>query len=292
MDFDSLRAFKRPHSTVPMAASNTSSTLPSGQPAWFVEVWESFKESIAKEIEPLRVEFQNVKITVDDHEKRLKLLEERAPSPARSAISSPSSSVAGSSISTAATMSHRKAVDNGGMLKIRGFCEFGPHAKDGVDRPQAEELVGELKEHIPSTLRAMCGPIQLRDVKNFEVRVPITSAAYVEEICRWMNQVLKEDLAWQYNQRTLYVVPEREESERPKYALMGKLKEGLHAARQALVPEPSWHFREFWAPHWKIMVVGPNKEEEEMLSIKEGKAVWREEAMNKFLGKELKDFNI
>ncbi len=266
-----------------MEASATS--IPLGQPAWLGEAMAAFWGSLAKEIEPLRAEFQSVKAVVADHEKRLKLLEERSPSPARSVLSSitgsPAPSLVGSSVSTAASRRSSREPDMGGLLKIRGVCEFGQHAKDGIDRQAAELLVSQLLEHIPTTLRSLCAPIQLRDTRNFEVRIPVSSSAHVEEVRKWMNQVLKEDPAWQFNKRTLYVVPERPEAERPLYALMGKLKEGLHATRAAMDPELDWTFREFWAPHWKIIVIGPDKQEEDMLSNREGKAVWKEEAMRK-----------
>eukprot|EP00969_Alexandrium_andersonii_P013377 584079-Alexandrium_andersonii.AAC.1 len=79
-----------------------------------------------------------------------------------------------------------------------------------------------LKTLLPTSLQRSIQPFQLRYERNQEILVPVSSNA-PEVVDIWNNRLKTED-SLKYNNKVLYVVPERSEAEKPRYRAIGKLK--------------------------------------------------------------------
>ena len=94
---------------------------------------------------------------------------------------------------------------------------------------------------------------------NFEIRVPLARAGILAEVRKTWQTVLKSP-EMHFNGRELYVVPERNEQEKPRYSLMGKTKAVFENWEVDAVKDTEWEFKYFWHPNWKIVVVESGRE--------------------------------
>ena len=213
------------------------------------------------ELSPWKEEVQALRKDHGALEARVSALEGRSNSP-------PPSSAAG--WSAAGRFSRRRLrawswstqMGFGQHWRSENFCDFGRVREGGATREEAAVLVSSFINELPSSLKEKVMDFELTDRKNFEITVPLRTSAVLMEIRKWWNEVLKSDSRWKFRGvRELYVVPPRSEKEKPLYRSMGRGKEALEKAFQAL-PAPSWSLKFGWHPKWSAWAVSSTGEEE------------------------------
>lgn len=230
---------------------------PLSEPEWMsalmLRLTSSVMTSIQAELRPLKVEVASLRKDHLDLEARVQALEVRGSSPA-SRSSGPLSSVGSHGSTRMPSSASTMVVTMPAVLKLRGFCDFGTWRESGVKREEAEPIVGALVGSLPISLRSEVGQFELFGVRNFEVTIPLKRAGVLNEIKRYWQDKLSTDDSLRFRGRVLYVVPQRSEEDRPKYAAMGRVKEELSRRVAALGQQPAWELDFFWQPKWKIMV--------------------------------------
>jgi hypothetical protein len=120
-------------------------------------------ENAAAELKILNESFQEFRKEVDA---RFDVLERRVAEceKLRSGLGGSSSTRAGSEGQFEPT-----------YVELKGFCDYQDRFEKGITRGEAEALVERLKRSVPEALRADIGPLRLRGLRNYSIRVPCSN---------------------------------------------------------------------------------------------------------------------
>ena len=139
------------------------------------------------------------------------------------------------------------------FVKVRNFADPAEAKTLGVTRPDAEVLIGKLTDGLPTSIRTHLGPLRLRYQRNAELEIPLTADVAPEIQDIWNTMLRSNDEFAFYNnghKRTLYVVPERSEREKPRYAAMGRTRKLLDSHKPV-----TGHFEFTYIGGWKAFHV-------------------------------------
>ena len=239
--------------------------LPADMPGWFTGAMDHITSKLSSTLTPVTQEVQVLRTDVDGLKADVAKLKDQAASGATS-WAAPSTWGPGSGTRTPAgsTVGASSAVPAAALqvqplLKIRNFSEFGKWKECGVDRPHATKLMIALTNLLPAELRGEILPFELMGPLNYEIRVPLARAGILAEVRKTWQTALKSP-EMHFNGRELYVVPERNEQEKPRYSLMGKTKAVFENWEVDAVKDTEWEFKYYWHPNWKIVVVESGRE--------------------------------
>lgn len=187
----------------------------------------------------------NMEKRQDHMEERLQALESKSHA-ANSGTTS--SSALGSSASTnPGTFAPR-------YLKVQGFSSWDDRKAKGVTRPEAEQILSICKERMPQAMQAAMGPMELRGLRSYAIKIPVTPSA-LQEVRSIIADILEglqfpsssfPDVQWE----RLYVVAEREPAKQKRYMVMGRAKSHLEKRFKEGALPATLSVR--WHPHFDI----------------------------------------
>ncbi len=107
-----------------------------------------------------------------------------------------------------------------GFLEIKNFCDYDDRRRLGASRPQAEELVNNLKAVLPDTIQCKVGDVALTGGRVHKIKVHVTKGFAIEIAGVWREEL--EKATRNFNERKLFITIERPPEEQAIYSKAGK----------------------------------------------------------------------
>ena len=132
------------------------------------------------------------------------------------------------------------------FVEIKGFCSWKERLDKGATRADANELMKLLMPLLPHDLQPRVRPFELRGLRNYSIKIPVSSVV-IREVKGIWSENLKAQRVTGPGQCELYVTLQKSPAQRAKYAEMGKLYEFLQSICKEKVS-----LKAFWAPEFSI----------------------------------------
>jgi len=175
-----------------------------------------------------------------------------------------------------------------------GACEYGQVPKEGFSKAFADDLLARLKAAVPAAIASEIGRhevkgLDLTGVRGYAVEVAVHDKDKVHSVMAMVSRVLREDESFHYlpeglaagQERRLFAVAERSESDRIRYRSFGRAKDKVTKLRTGLGAAAVGELAFIWKPRFAI----EDDDGECLLCIRENGSVFVDDQLSqKFLG--------
>ena len=131
------------------------------------------------------------------------------------------------------------------FVEVKGFCSWNDRLSKGASRSDADQLMQLLVPLLPGSLKEHVKPFELRGLRNYSIKIPVSSHVIREVKGIWSESMKAKRVCGPGNSK-LYVTLQKSPDQRAKYAAMGKVFEFVKGLK------PDLTFKAFWAPDFVI----------------------------------------
>jgi len=179
-------------------------------------------------------------------------------------------------------------------FSIKGACEYALVSTEGFTKAFADDLLNRLKSTLPPTIASEIGRhevkgLDLSGARGYAVEVAVRDKEKVRTVMSMVARLLKEDDSFRYlpegqaagQERRLYAVEERSESDRIRYRALGRAKDKITKLRVGLGTAAVGELSFNWKPRFSV----EDEDGEVLCSIRENGSVFADEQLaQKYLG--------
>jgi len=177
---------------------------------------------------------------------------------------------------------------------IKGACEFSMISTEGFTKAFSDDLMSRLKATLPPTIASEIGKHEVKGLdltgsRGYVVEVAVRDKEKVRTVMSMVTRLLKEDDSFRYlpeglaagQERRLYAVEERSESERIRFRARGRAKDKITKLRLQLGAAAVGELAFIWKPRFSV----EDEDGEVLCSIRENGSVFVDEQLaQKYLG--------